>query len=69
MAYLTDADRARYLLALESPPTHQAALGPPLLEARLVSDCLLGRNQYRLHWGRQGREGRREGHQVDDGVE
>lgn len=28
---MTDADRARYLLALEFPPTHQAALGPPLL--------------------------------------
>lgn len=28
---MTDVDRAFYLLALESPPTHQAALGPPLL--------------------------------------
>lgn len=28
---MTDADRARYLLALESTPTHQAALGLPLL--------------------------------------
>ena len=31
MAYLTDADGIPYLLALEPPPTHQAALDPPLL--------------------------------------
>ena len=43
MAYLTDADRTPYLLALESPPTHHTALDPRLLV--LISDCLsLGRH-------------------------
>ena len=60
---MTDADRARYLLALKSPPTHQAALGPPILVFN-ASDCLWGETQWtKLHRGGQGREERR----VDDG--
>ena len=31
MAYLADADGTPYLLGLESPPIHQAALDPPPL--------------------------------------
>lgn len=67
---MTDADKARYLLALESPPTHQASLGtsppPSSSQCLLVTDCLWGGTQMaRLHWGGQRRDRRREGHQVN----
>ena len=61
MTYLTDADKTPYLLALESFPTHQAALTLPFQCSVLTSDCLsLGRlpggQVSKCHWVGKGEE-------------